>query len=247
MKNLFRTVMVSALSAALLLGCAGTQLTSKSPEEHFKDAEQSFKKGHYEKAVEEWKKVKESYESPEISAKAEIGIGDAYFLNKDYIEAAVAYEDFRKLHPKHELAGYALFRQGLSYYSQINRIETDQTPVKNALAIFESYTKLYPGGEYTSSEVQDKIRDCKEKQLQYEIYVGRFYLKKENYPAAIARFEEAFRNFPGAQGRDEVLYDLGRAALDGGQKEKGREALDRLLREYPESRFAADARKLVAK
>jgi outer membrane protein assembly factor BamD len=226
-------------------GCA-TPPVNKPTDEQYRDGEQSFQKGRYEDAVANWKKVKESYKSPELSTRAEIGIADAYFLNKDYIEAAAAYEDFRKLHPRHELADYALYRQGLSYFRQINRIDTDQTPVKNALAILASYIKLYPGGAYIQ-EAQDKIRDCKSKQFQNEIYVGRFYLRAEKYPAAIARFEEALKNFPGFQHTDELLYYLGVTYREAGQKEKSREVFDRLLREFPDSAYAAEFGKTAGK
>jgi outer membrane protein assembly factor BamD len=241
MKNSHRIIVFCTLSALLMQGCA-TPPVNKPPDELYRDGEQSFQKGRYEDALANWKKVKESYKSPELSASAEIGIADAYFLNKDYIESAAAYEDFRKLHPRHELADYALFRQGLSYFRQINRIDTDQTPVKNALTILESYVKLYPGGAYIQ-EAREKIRDCKDKQLQYEIYVGRFYLKTGKYPAAIARFEEALRNFPGLQHMDELQYYLGVAYREAGQKEKSREVFDRLVREFPGSAYAADSRK----
>ena len=245
MKNSHRIIVFCTLSALLMQGCA-TPPVNKPPDELYRDGEQSFQKGRYEDALANWKKVKESYKSPELSASAEIGIADAYFLNKDYIESAAAYEDFRKLHPRHELADYALFRQGLSYFRQINRIDTDQTPVKNALNILESYVKLYPGGAYIQ-EAREKIRDCKDKQLQYEIYVGRFYLKTGKYPAAIARFEEALRNFPGLQHMDELQYYLGVAYREAGQKEKSREVFDRLVREFPGSAYAAEARKPAGK
>lgn len=245
MKIIIRAISAAILAAVLIQGCATPQ-TNKPPDAMFKEAEGFFQDGNYEDAVAQWKKVKESYFSPELSTRAEIGIADAYFLNKDYIEAAAAYEDFRKLHPSHEKAGYALYRQGLSYYNQINRIDTDQTPLKNALATFESYAKQYPQGEL-SAEVAEKIRDCRDKQLQYEIYVGNFYLKSEKYPAAIARFEEALKAFSDLPRRDELLYYLGRAYLEGGQKSKGREVFGRLFREFPDSRYINDANKAMDK
>jgi outer membrane protein assembly factor BamD len=245
MKSLLSVIAIGTLAASLLQGCASPPV-NKSPDELYKDGEQSFQRRKYENAIANWKKVKESYKSPELTAKAEIGIADAYFLNKEYIEAAAAYEDFRKLHPRHERADYALFRQAMSYFNQINRIDTDQTPVKNALAIFDSYVKLYPGGEHTR-EAQERIRDCKDKQLQYEIYVGRFYLRTDKYQAAIARFEEALKTFSGLQRNDELLFYLGTAYQKSGQHEKSREAFDRLVREFPGSTFAAGIPKAAGK
>ena len=236
----FTTLMITA---ALLQGCSTPQV-NKPNDVLFKEGEQFFQNGNYEDAIAQWKKVKESYQSPELTTRAELGIADAYFLNKDYIESAAAYEDFRKLHPSHPQAGFALHRQGMSYYNQIHRIDTDQTPVKNALSIFESYLKLYPTGEQLA-EVQEKIRDCRDKQLQYEIYVGRFYLRTEAYKASIARFEEALKSFPDQARRDEVLYYLGRSYLENGEKSKGREFFGRLSREFPTSPFISDANKAM--
>lgn len=232
------------LAFALLQGCATPQTLNKSSDALFKEGEQLFQKGSYEDAIAQWKKVKESYQSPELITQAELNIADAYFQNGDYIESSAAYEDFRKLHPSHPQAGFALFRQGTSYYKQISRIDTDQTPVKNAQAIFDSYLKLYPAGEQLG-EVQEKMRDCRDKQLQYEIYVGRFYLKTKAYKAAIGRFEDALKSYADLTRRDEVLYYLGRSYLEDGQKSKGREVFGQLSRDFPGSPLISDANKAM--
>jgi outer membrane protein assembly factor BamD len=239
-------LILAVMTTTLFQGCATTMKPSGPPDVMFKEGEQSFQKGNYEDAIAQWKMVKESYQSPELSARAEINIADAYFLNKDYIEAAAAYEDFRKLHPKNERAGYALYRQAMSHFNQIHSIDTDQTPVKNALATFQSYLALYPGGEHTA-EVTEKIRDCRDKQLQYEIYVGKFYLKTDKYTAAIGRFEAALKAFPELPRCDEVLYYLGKSYQEAEQQPKAREAFERLVKEFPSSRFAGYANKAIGK
>lgn len=244
MKRTVSTALAVIFASLLLQGCAGPKV-SGTPDEMYQNGETAFKKGNYEEAITLWKKVKESYQTPELTAKAEINVADAYYLNKDYIEAAAAYEDFRKLHPSHERAGYALYRQGLSHFNQINGIDTDQTPVKNALVTFQSYLKLYPGGEFTA-EATEKVQDCRDKQLQYELYVGKFYLKTGKTVSAIARFEGALRAFSGLPRCDEVLYFLGKSYQEADQKPKAREAFDRLVKEFPESRYAASARRAIA-
>jgi len=243
MKFSYRLMVVSGLVFSVMQGCATPQL-NKPVDDLYRDGEQAFQKGKYEDAIASWKRVKESYPSPDMAAKAEIGLADAYFLDKQFIEAAVEYESFRKLHPSHERSGYALYRQGLSYYMQIKGIDTDQTPVKNALGIFESYLKLYPAGTQVA-EVQEKVRDCRDKQLQYEIYVGKFYLRAESYPAAIARFEGALKQFSDLPRSAETMQLLGRAYQHAGQKNKSRDVYERLLKEYPASPFALDAKKAL--
>lgn len=243
MKTAAKLIATLMLASLFVQGCSTPQV-NKPADVLYKEGEQFYLDGKYEDAIAQWKKVKESYQSPELTAKAELGIADAYFLNKDYIEAAAGYEDFRKLHPKHPQADFALYRQGMSYFNQIHSIDTDQTPVKNAQVTFESYLKQYPTGAQLA-EAQEKNRECRDKQLQYELYVGRFYLKTDAYKAAIARFEESLKMFADAARRDEVLYYLGRAYLEDGQKSKGRETFAQLAREFPGSPFIADANKAM--
>lgn len=243
MKTAAKLIATLILASALFQGCSTTQV-NKPADLLYKEGEQFYQAGKYEDAIAQWKKVKETYQSPDLTTKAELNIADAYFLNKDYIEAAAAYEDFRKLHPKHPQADFALYRQGMSNFNQIHSIDTDQTPVKNAQTIFESYLKLYPEGAQLA-EVQEKYRECRDKQLQYELYVGRFYLKSDAYKAAIGRFEESLKMFADSARRDEVLYYLGRAYLEDGQKAKGREIFAQLAREFPGSAYIADANKAM--
>jgi len=244
MKTAVTLIMFTILASISFQGCSTPQV-NKSADLLYKDGEQFFKDEKYQDAITQWKKVKETYQSPELTTKAELGIANAYFMNEDFIEAAAGYEDFRKLHPKHSQSDFALYRQGLSYFKQIHGIDTDQTPVKNAQMILASYLTLYPAGEHRA-EVQEKNRDCRDKQLQYELYVGRFYLKTEAYKAAIARFETSLKMFPETARRDEVLYYLGKAYLEDGQKTKAQEVLGQLTREFPGSAHTADADKVLS-
>lgn len=231
---------------AMLVGCATTAPKIKSAEVYFKDGEKYFKQKNYEDAIAQWKKVKESYSSPELTALAELRIGDAHFDNKNYIEAAASYESFRKFHPNHEKAPYALYRLGLCYYEQITGIDTDQTPVKNAVITFEDFLKQYPTSEYTA-EVRQNLANCINKQVEYEIYVGRFYFRTGKYAAAVKRLDECITTYPTSPRLDEAFFYLGKAYLLTGDREKGREALGRLEKEFPSSKFVADAKKFLQK
>ena len=227
--------LVSFLSA-----CASAPAPVKSAEANFKDAEASYASGKYEEAIAQWKKARDAYSSPALTTQAELKIADAHFDNKAYVEAAAAYEDFRKLHPRHEKSAYALYRLGLSHYLQINGIDTDQTPVKNAVFVFEAFLPQYPDSAY-APEVRQKLADCRIKQLEYENYVGNFYLRTGKYPSAIKRLNEALLRFPGTAKLDQTLFYLGKAYLKSGDKARARETFQRLVQKYPKSPLAADA------
>lgn len=245
MKLLRYRLLVTATALLILQGCASAPKTDPTPEELYAQGETAFQKSRYEQAVESWKRVRETFPEPELAAKAEIGIANAYFLNHDFIEAGAEYENFRKLHPTHELAQFALYRQGLASFNLITGIDTDQTPTKNALALFESFIRQYPKSQYVT-RVQEKIADCRGKLAQYEIYVGRFYYRTDHYQAAIGRFEGALTNFPDYTGNDETLYYLAKAYIANRQADKAQTVLSRLIREYSTGKYLDDARKLLA-
>ncbi len=236
-------ILVLLLVAA---GCASTAPPVKSAAEYYKEGEELYASRQYEDAIAMWKKVKERYSSPELSAMAELKIADAHYDNSSYIEAAAAYEEFRKLHPVHPQAAYALYRQGLCNYLQIGTIDTDQTPVKNSVALFETFLKQYPATEY-APEVRDKLEVCRIKLVQYEIYVGRFYLREEKYQAAINRFEDVLKRYPASPAHDETLLYLGEAYLRSGDRNKGRELYNQLFSKFPSSSSVEKAKRIMEK
>jgi outer membrane protein assembly factor BamD len=228
-------------------GCATAPAPVKqSAEASFREGEQLYAAKHYQDAIAEWKKVKESYYSPELTTLAELKIADAQFDDEKYIEAGAAYEDFRKLHPTHEKAAYALYRLGLCNFKQITGIDTDQTAVKNAATYFESLLKQYPASEF-AADARDKLEICQTKMVQYENYIGRFYLRTDKYSSAIKRLQEALDRSPKTPARDETLLYLGEAYFLAGDKAKGKEIFDRLAREFPASPHLAEVSKFMKK
>lgn len=236
----------SLLILLIISGCASDPAVNKSADSYFKEGEEFYASKQYEDAIAQWKKVKESYFSPELTTRAELKIADAQFENGSYIEAAASYEDFRKLHPTHDKAAYALYRLGLCYYNQITGIDTDQTPVKNAVATFESFLRQYPKSEH-AAEVRDKLEACEIKQFQHEVYVGRFYLRTDNYKAAVQRLQDALTKFPRSPYGDEALFYLGQAYMLTGDRVKGRDAFVRLTNDFGTSPFVAKAKEFLEK
>ncbi len=242
--SLKNILLVCLLAAAA--GCSSTSSVKRPPETYFGDGQKLYAKGKYEDAITQFKKAKESFSSPILSTAAEYMIAEAQFSDQSYIEAAASYEDFRKLHPNNEKAPDALYKLGLSHYNQIKKIDTDQTPLKNALGAFELFLKEYPGSEL-AGKAHEKLELCRVKQSEYEIYVGRFYFRTDKYESAINRLKEALERFPASPENDEALFYLGKAYIKTGDKTKGKEALERLVKDYKSSKHVDEARKLLAK
>jgi len=242
-----RSIIVIAVSLYFLAGCASTSTPrGTTPEALLLEGDEYSGQKKYEDAILRWKKAKEMVTAPDIVALADLKIADALFADEKYIEAAAEYENFRKLHPSHESIPYVVYRLGYCYFNEIAGIDTEQTPVKNAVAMFETFLRQYPSSA-DADKVREKLAVSRDKQLQYEIYVGRFYFRTGKYPSAIKRLEEALVSFPKSDFHDETLFYLGQAYLAQGEKKKGGETLTRLLHDYPSSKLAGKAKKLLRK
>ena len=232
-------------SIALLAACANIPIETQ-PAAIYKEGEDLYANKRYDDAIAQYKKVRDAYASTELSSSAELRIADAYFEAERFIEASSAYDEFRKLHPVHVKAPYALYRMGLSNYEQITGIDRDQTPQKNAMIHFEDFLKKYPKSEY-AVDVKDKLESVRLQQLQYEQYVARFYYRTEKYNSATKRLEDALVNYPKNPLHDETWFLLGACRLQNGSPDKAREAFNKLSTEFPDSKFIMEASKLLEK
>lgn len=101
-----------------------------------------------------------------------------------------------------------------------------------------------PGPRMTSSRVTSSMEaDRLVQEADAQLQVG-------NPSAAVRILEDVVRRFPDAAIHSQALYDLARALVltaNGGREYRQATAhLDRLLREYPTSQYATDARALRA-
>lgn len=239
-----RKIIIS-LILATLPACVSVPIETQ-PAAIYKDGEDFYASKRYDDAIAQYRKVHDAYASTELSSSAELRIADAYFESERYIEASSEYTQFRKLHPTHAKAPYALYRLGLSNFNQITGIDRDQTPQKNAGIFFEEFLSKYPKSEY-AADVKVKLEEVRLQQLQYEQYIAGFYYRVKKYDSAIKRLEDALVTFPKSPLHDETWYLLGACRIKSGSPDKARAAFNKLSTDYPESRYIYEASKLLEK
>lgn len=167
----------------------------KTAQELVSDGMDQFNNGDYKDAIESFEKLRDWYPFSKFVILAELKIADAYYHIKDYDSAVEAYEAFENLHPRNEAIPYVIFQTGRCYFEQIDTIDRDQTPAKNALDIFKRLTKQFPEDPY-AHRAEDLIKKCFKSIAGHEFYVGKFYYKGKHYKAALARFKSVLSNYP---------------------------------------------------
>jgi len=175
----------------LAAGCAlfKPKEETRSAEQMWADAEKKFSKENYEKAAEDYKKLKDYHPYNPLAVLAELKLADTYFLDKKYQLAYSQYNQFRELHPTHEKIPYVVYQMGMCHFQQMLSKDRDQDHTRAALKEFAVLVRMYPGNEYIPA-ARGKMEQCWKRLAENEYYIGKFYYKKENYHAALRRFEK---------------------------------------------------------
>jgi outer membrane protein assembly factor BamD len=232
----------------MLIAC-GTTKDIKSiegdPERFYREGLTLFNKRNYSDALKKFEELKSTFpDSAPYTTWAELKVADCHFLSGSYVEAVAAYEEFKKVHPTNEEIPYVYYQIGMAHFNQMETLDRDQTPTRKALSTFEYLTANYPQGLF-SEKAKEKMKVCKRRLVDQEIYVASYYYRNSKYLAAARRLESVLKEFPKIAGEDRTLYLLGRSYIKLEQPDPARSALVRLREEYPHSPYSTDAKAIL--
>jgi len=166
------------------------------------------------------------------------------YVAGDYDSAEQSAERYAKLYPKSPEAAYAVYLEASSYYKQIPDISRDQERTAKALAAFQRVVSEYPSSEYVEDS-KFKIQVTMDQLAGKEMSVGRFYLTRRNYTAAINRFRNVLTSYQQTRHTEEALYRLTEAYLGLGIADEAQTAAAVLGHNAPDSQWYKDAYTLL--
>lgn len=161
-----------------------------------------LEKKDYEKAAEEFKKIKEHYPYSKFAILADLKLGDAYFGAEKFSEAALSYEEFVRLHPRNEVIPYVLYQAGMSHFLTFSNVNRDPEETKTAMQTFEKVIQSFPKSEYAAKS-EKQILECKKRIISHMFGVAKHYYINKYYAAAKTRLDTMVQKYP------EALADLG--------------------------------------
>jgi len=168
----------------------------------------------------------------------------AQYQGGDFDSAEASAERYVKLYPKSQEAAYALYLDANSYYRQIPDISRDQERAGRALSAFQQVVKDYPNSEYVEDS-KYKIQVTMDQLAGKEMSIGRFYLNRRNYTAAINRFRNVLTAFQSTRHSEEALYRLVEAYLGLGIADEAQTAAAVLGHNFPDGEWYKDAYNLL--
>lgn len=182
---------------SLLAGCASDEKNADTPEGAFKIAKEYEDAERFEIAIQKYMDVKNKFPYSSFATAAEMAVADVQYKRESYPEAQIAYQNFRDLHPKHPKIDYVIFRTGMSYFLQLpDTIDRDLSLAADAIYSFNEIIKSYPHSEHLR-EAKEKREQAYVMLAQKELYIADFYFKQKEYDSALARYEAAYKKYPG--------------------------------------------------
>jgi outer membrane protein assembly factor BamD len=164
----------------------------------------------------------------------------AQYQAGDYTTAETSAERYLKDYPNSPEADYILYLQANSYYMQIPDISRDQEKTAKALETFQAVVQKYPKSDY-ADDAKYKIQVTQDQLAGKEMSIGRFYLTRRNYTAAINRFRNVLQYYQTTRHAPEALYRLVEAYLGLGITEEAQTAAAVLGHNFPDSQWYHDA------
>jgi outer membrane protein assembly factor BamD len=171
------------LYVLFLTACTEKEFDPNDPQKSFGIAKEPYDDGNYEIAVQRLGEFKSRFPYSKFATEAELLIANAQFELSHYTEAALAYEQFVKLHPKHPQVDYASFRIGESYWKDApEEVDREQEYTLKAIKEWEKLIAKMPDSPY-AKQARELVAKGKRRVAESLMFVVHFYCKQEIYHA----------------------------------------------------------------
>ena len=170
------------------------------------------------------------------ATKAQLMAAYSHYQNGTYDEAIIALDRFIELHPGHRDVGYAYYLKALSYYEQISDVGRDQKMTRLALASLGDIVKRFPGTPF-ARDARIKLDLTQDHLAGKEMEIGRYYMHRGEFLAAINRFKAVIERFQTTTHVPEALHRVTEAYLALGITDEAQMATAVLGYNYPGNRW----------
>lgn len=237
--------MVRPLFAAALLGmtlslsaCSGDDEdapeASESVDVLYNKAYDEFAARHFKEAIDKFEEVERQYPYSEWAPRAELMAAYSGYRGGQFEDAVAILDRFVKLHPTDKNTPYAYYLKALCYYTQIVDVGRDQKITEDARDALKDLIARYPDSPY-ARDAKLKLDLTEDHLAGKEMEIGRYYLRQQEYIAAISRFKYVVDHFETTSHVPEALHRLVECYLRLGVDEEAKKYAAVLGHNFPDS------------
>lgn len=253
-KRLLLIVFLCSFLLAPLAGCGSLKgatddsaaaVDKQEPvEKMYNKAAGKLDEGEYSEAAKLFDDVERQHPYSQWATKAQLMAGYAHYKNLKYDEAILSLGRFIELHPGDENIAYAWYLKALCYYEQISDVRRDQKMTALALDNLKQVIERFPDSRY-AKDASLKIDLTTDHLAGKEMEIGRFYLDRKQYQAAINRFLKVVDGYQTTTHVPEALHRLTECYLALGIVEEAQKTAAILGKNYPSSIWYKDSYRLM--
>lgn len=244
------SVFTCVVAVLLLSGCAGDEapeekLALERPAEQiFKEAQDAEKEGSYGQAATLYAEVERQHPYSDYATQAQIKQAEVAYANLKYDEAIAALDRFIELHPGSDKVDYAYYLKAMCFYEQISDVRRDQAMSRDALEALDTVIGRFPDSKYArdAKYKRDLVRDHL---AGKEMEIGRYYMARGQYQAAINRFTVVVKDYQTTTHVPEALHRLTESYTALGLKDEATHVAAVLGHNYPGSEWYQDSYALL--
>lgn len=256
---MFKTVRRPGLALVLIVGlvsgCSSVgnlfgsdveevQLDDRSAREIFQLGEQQLEDGNGRQAAQTFNEVERLYPFSQLAKRAVIMSSFASYESGDFPSARNSANRYLDLYPSDVDAPYAQYLIALTYYDNIVDVGRDQATTENALQELREVVRRYPDSDF-ARDAQLKIDLTNDHLAAKEMEVGRYYLKRGHYSAAINRFRVVIEDYQTTNQTPEALHRIVEANLALGLEQEAVDAAAVLGHNFAGSDWYANSYELL--
>lgn len=235
-----KKIFFATLIGATLAGCAGDsqKIVPQEPLADLYDAAYAeFEDKDYDDAAEKFLVVETQYPASPWAADALIMAAYSQYLDDDFAGALLTTDRFMRFHPGHKDVAYVLYLRGMCYYRQVSDVRREPGMSVYALQAFQQLVDRFPRSPYTEN-AKNKIHILKNYIAGKVMYSARNDMKKENWAAAITKFQSIITDAQETVMPAEAMYRLTEAYTAIGLPEQANGYAEMLKLNFPDSDWA---------
>lgn len=243
-----RTALIMVGVAAIIGACAAAPeevaYVERPVEDLYNEALDLLRSENYRAAAEAFDEVERQHPYSIWATRAQLMAAFAHYQQGDFDDAILAAERFLQLHPGSPDAPYVHYLAAVSFYDQIADVGRDQAMTEIALFNLEQVALRYPETEY-ARDARLKMDLAIEHLAGKEMEVGRFYLQRGQFVAAINRFRTVVDDYQTTSHVPEALHRLTESYLSLGVVEEAQAAAAVLGFNFPGDEWYAHSYRLL--
>lgn len=168
---------------------------------------------------------------------AELRLADVDFEQEKFSDAISGYREFAQNHKNDPDVEYSRYRLTKALFSDIDDTillppaeERDQATTAEAYKELRSFLREFPKSRYRS-DVAYMLDVVTGRMARHELYVARYYLKSDNFDAAVVRIDYALTAYPSSSLTPEALVLKGETLMKMKKLAEARAIFDRVVKE----------------